>query len=72
MYKEENINLSKHRLETALEDLRTAELLISQEMFKGAANRSYYCVFHSIRAVLALDGVDFKKHSGVIAFFRQK
>ena len=36
-----------------------------------ANNRAYYCVFHSMRAVIALDGVDFKKHSGVIAYFRE-
>jgi len=29
-------------------------------------------MFHSIRAVLALDGVDFRKHSGVIADFNQR
>lgn len=38
---------------------------------KGAANRSYYGIFHAIRAVLALEGKDFAKHSGVISFFRQ-
>ncbi|WP_250644848.1 HEPN domain-containing protein [Acutalibacter muris] len=27
--------------------------------------------FHSMRAVLALEGVDYKKHSGVIAHFRE-
>ena len=36
-----------------------------------ANNRAYYSVFHSMRAVLALDEVDFKKHSGVIAYFRE-
>lgn len=39
--------------------------------YKGATNRAYYAIFHSMRAVLALEGVDFKKHSGVIAYFRQ-
>ena len=39
--------------------------------YKTANNRAYYCVFHSMRAVLALDDVDFKKHSGVIAYFRE-
>jgi len=30
-----------------------------------------YCIFHAMRAVLALDNVDFKKHSAVIARFGQ-
>ena len=72
MYSEEFINLSKHRLETALEDLKTAELLLKEQLYKGAANRAYYCVFHCMRAVLALDGIDFKKHTGVITHFRQE
>lgn len=38
---------------------------------KGAANRSYYAIFHAMRAVLALDGLDFKKHSGLISEFRK-
>lgn len=42
------------------------------EKRRGAANRSYYCVFHCIRSILALEGQDFKKHSGLIAYFRKK
>lgn len=39
--------------------------------YATSANRSYYAIFHAIRAVLALDGLDFKKHSAVIAKFRE-
>ena len=35
------------------------------------ANRSYYAIYHAIRAVLALDGIDMKKHSGTIGEFRK-
>lgn len=35
-------------------------------------NRSYYSIFHAIRAVNALDGFDSSKHSGVIAHFNQE
>ena len=42
------------------------------EMYDTAANRSYYAIFHAARAVLALDGLDFKKHSGVISNFQMK
>ena len=39
--------------------------------YASANNRAYYCVFHAMRAVLALDGEDYKKHSAVIARFSQ-
>jgi len=38
---------------------------------KTANNRAYYCVFHAMRAVIALDEQDFKKLSGVISYFRE-
>lgn len=37
--------------------------------FASANNRAYYCIFHAMRAVIALDGEDYKKHSAVIAQF---
>jgi uncharacterized protein (UPF0332 family) len=45
--------------------------MVKYDDYKAAANRSYYAVFSAMRAVLALDGLDFKKHSGVIAEFRK-
>ena len=71
MSSENAIYLAKHRINTAKEDLETAIDLLKMGRYKGATNRAYYAIFHSMRAVLALEGVDFKKHSGVIAFFRQ-
>jgi hypothetical protein len=38
--------------------------------FETAANRSYYCIFNAMRAVLSLDRFDSKKHSGIIDAFR--
>ena len=39
--------------------------------YDASANRSYYAIFHAARAVLMLNGQDYKKHSGVIAFFNR-
>jgi uncharacterized protein (UPF0332 family) len=64
-------NLAAFRLQQARECLQTAEVDIAAGLFKAAANRSYYCVFHAMRAVLALDRFDSKKHSGVISTFRK-
>ena len=63
--------ISKVRLEKAEECLADAKLLLERESYKSAANRSYYAVFHAMRAVLAYDGFDSKKHSGIIAEFRR-
>ena len=38
----------------------------------SALNRTYYAVFHAMRAVLALDGIDMKHHSGIISEFRKR
>ena len=64
--------LSRYRLEQAEQCLKSAILLLSNDDFKGAVNRSYYCIFHCIRSVLALEGVDFRKHSGLISYFRKE
>ena len=72
MHSDNRIVLSKHRLEIAKERLNTAKVLIDCNDYKAAANRSYYAAFSAMRAVLALDGLDFKKHSGVIAEFRRR
>ena len=51
--------------------LSAASSLLLSGNYKSAANRSYYAVFHAMRAVLAYDEIDMKKHSGVIAEFRR-
>jgi len=64
-------DLSSYRLETAEECLSAAKLLLKGEKYRDATNRSYYCVFHCIRSILALENVDFKKHTAVISYFRE-
>ena len=72
MLNEKIVSLSKYRLEQAEEFLKAAEKNLDMGELKTANNRSYYSIFHGMRAVLAIDEVDFKKHSGVIAYFREK
>jgi len=64
-------DMSDYRLEQAEQCLASAEMLFDAGDFKGAANRSYYCVFHAIRSMLALENVDFSSHAAVIAYFRK-
>ena len=63
------IDLSKYRLAKAEETLETAKRDMNAEDYASANNRAYYCIFHAMRAVIALDGEDYKKHSAVIARF---
>ncbi|MDR1538022.1 MAG: HEPN domain-containing protein [Clostridiales bacterium] len=72
MQKDYGKDLVNYRLERADECLRDAQDDLNADSLYSAANRIYYAVFQSMRAVLARDGVDFSKHSGVIAYFRKK
>ena len=65
------VTLSKYRFKKAKEDLASSKVNLENNLFKASINRSYYCIFHSIRAVNALDGFDSKRHSGVISHFNQ-
>lgn len=64
--------LSNYRLEQAERCVKSAKILAADNDYKGAANRSYYAIFHCMRSVLALEGVDFSKHSGVSSYFRKQ
>ena len=66
----ETAALCRYRLSKAESFLHDAEETLKLGMYENAANRSYYAIFHSIRAVLALDETDFSKHSGVISYFQ--
>lgn len=69
---QERVDLSKHRIEKSAEMLSDAEELLKTESYRSSNNRAYYCIFHAIRSVLALDGVEFKRHSGNIQYFQKE
>ena len=64
-------DLSRYRFEKAQEQIRVAETLLKDNACSVSLNRSYYAIFHAIRAVNALDDFESSKHSGVIAHFNQ-
>lgn len=66
------VDLSKYRLSQTKQCIKSAKLLAENDDYKGAANRSYYAIFHAMRSVLALEQIDFSKHSGVSAYFRKE
>ena len=57
---------------TQLNAFPRQETYLKQGNYESAANRSYYAVFHAMRAVLAFDEIDIKRHSGVISEFRRR
>ena len=63
------VDLSMYRLQRSKENLKDAWILLDAQSYKSSVNRSYYSIFHCLRAVTALDGFDSSKHSGIIAFF---
>ena len=63
------IDLSRYRLSKASETLATAKRDLNAADYASANNRAYYCIFHAMRAVIAMDGEDYKKHSAVISRF---
>lgn len=65
------IEFSKYRLERAKETLKTAKVIFEIKDYKSANNRTYYAIFYAIRAILALERKDFKRHKDVIAYFNQ-
>ncbi len=62
-------DLSQYRFRRSRENLRDAWILLDAQSYKSSVNRSYYAIFHCLRAVTALDSFDSSKHSGIIAFF---
>ena len=68
---QDKIDLSKIRLSKAYDCLKDSEILIGSGGYKSSANRSYYAVFHGMRAVLVFADYDSKKHSGIISEFRR-
>jgi len=63
--------LCEYRMENAETDLSDAKANFENKRYKVAINRSYYAIFHAVRAVLALSGFDSKRHSTIIGYFHQ-
>ena len=65
-------DFARYRLNKAKETLETAKMIFNEgKDFSSANNRAYYSIFYAIRAVLAMDKVDFKRHKDVLAYFNK-
>lgn len=65
-------DLIEHRFRIAKEDLETAYLLLEAEQYRGANNRAYYSIYHTIDAVLSIEGLAFKRHKDTLAYFNKQ
>ena len=64
--------LSVYRLKQAEESLKASENCFENGFYKDSINRSYYSAFYSVKAVLAFETVDFKRHKDVVVYFNKE
>lgn len=64
-------DLAKYKIERAVEELDTAELLFENDRLKAANNRAYYSIYYMLTAVLCLEPIAFKRHKDTIAYFNK-
>ena len=62
----------KANLERAAESLRAARLMLDEGFYDFTASRAYYAAFYSAAALLLNEGLEYGKHSGVIASVHQR
>jgi uncharacterized protein (UPF0332 family) len=67
----EGKDLSLARLKRSKQHLKSARDLLQNDDFADSISRSYYAIFQAARALLALEGVESRKHSGVISLFNR-
>ncbi len=63
--------LSKYRFSLAEETLANAKMCLDNHFYRDCINRSYYVAFYAIKAVLAIESIDFKRHKDAIAYFNK-
>ncbi|MCL1935525.1 MAG: HEPN domain-containing protein [Defluviitaleaceae bacterium] len=75
MLRDDQKELMIYRLEKAKKTLNTAKKLLKEiddyKDYETILNRTYYCIFHCMRAILSKDDFDSKKHSGIISYFNK-
>ena len=63
--------LCRKRLKKSRTEYSAAIVNKDAGFYEVANTRAYYAAFHAVRAILALDNVEFKKHSQVIGYFNK-
>lgn len=68
---EKKIDLCIYRMRSAIETLGVSALCLESQHYKDSINRSYYAAFYAVKAVLALEEIDFKRHKDAVAYFNK-
>ena len=68
---EKKVDLCIYRMRSAVETLGVSALCLESQHYKDSINRSYYAAFYAVKAVLALEEVDFKRHKDAVAYFNK-
>ncbi len=63
--------LGLRRLDRTRQHLKSARDLLAAEDFADSVSRSYYSIFQAARALLATEGLESRKHSGVVSLFNR-
>ena len=71
MLDERRVDLCNYRMKNSEDSLTVAEDCMEKGLYRDAINRSYYAAFYAIKALLALEEVDFKRHKDVLAYFNK-
>ena len=58
-------------MRSAIETLGVSALCLESQHYKDSINRSYYAAFYAVKAVLALEEIDFKRHKDTVAHFNK-
>ena len=64
-------DLSVYRLSLAEDTLANAKLCMDNQFYRDCINRSYYAAFYAIKAVLAIESIDFKRHKDAVGYFNK-
>ena len=65
------MDIARHRLAVSREDLDSAHLTFNAGQYRAANNRAYYSIYHAICAILAAEGVAFKRHKDTLSYFNR-
>jgi uncharacterized protein (UPF0332 family) len=69
MTRENAIVNAQNELAVARDASRVARAALELGIARDALSRAYYSAFHAARALLLLDGIEPKTHSGVLGMF---
>jgi len=68
---ESRLQLIDYRIEQAKSTAREAEFLLNNDMFRGAMNRIYYCMFYMLQALSLKYQFESSKHAQLLGWFNK-